>query len=163
MENSQIRKIYDKLERYVLLMIALPIPFFGFVYLNSESPIFFFEVPQLAEFWEYFGLGLVFTFLIAQSVVFQKDNKVILNSDFDLATKLLSYSRASVKRFGLLLLTSFVAAIGLLLFENPGFTVAFAIALVVFSVAKPSPDRIIRSLKLVGEEKEIVNGLKRRE
>lgn len=163
MENSQIRKIYDKLERNVLILIAIPIPIFGFVYLNSESPLFFFNVPQLAEFWEYLGLGLVFTFLIAQSVVFQKDKKIILHSDFDLPTKLNSYSQASVKRFGLLLLTSLVAAIGLFLFENPGFTVAFAIALLFFSVAKPSPDRIIRSLKLAGEEKEIVNGLKRRE
>lgn len=151
------------MERNVLIMIAIPIPFFGFVYINSESPIFFFEVPQLAEFWEYFGLVMVFTFLIAQFVVFQKESKSIVNSNYELPIKLHSYSKASYRRFGLLLLAALISALGLFLFENPGYTVAFAIALLFFSVAKPSPDRIIRSLKLKGEEKELVNGLKRRE
>ncbi|MCH6235407.1 hypothetical protein MMU05_15680 [Aquiflexum sp. AIY15W] len=162
MEDSQLRKIYDNLERTVLIMIAIPIPFFGFVYLNSESPIFFFNVPQLPGFWEYFGLGTVFTLLLAQFVVFQKESKGIVNSNYDLPIKLHSYSKASFKRFGLLLVAALISALGLFLFENPGYTVSFAIALLFFSVAKPSPDRIIRSLKLVGEEKELVNGLKRR-
>jgi hypothetical protein len=144
-------------------MIAIPIPFFGFVYLNSENPVFFFEIPQVTEFWEYFGLGMVFTLLIAQYVVFQKETKSIVDSSSELPAKLTSYSKASFKRFGILFVAALVAAAGLLLFGNAGYTIAFAVTLVFFSAAKPSPDRIIRSLKLKGEEKDLVNGLKRRE
>jgi len=163
LENLQIRKIYDNLERNVLVMIAIPIPFFGFVYLNSENPIVFLEIPQMAEFWEYFGLGMVFTLLIAQYVIFQKETKYIVASGSDLNRKLFSYSKVSVKRFKILFFAALMAAGGLLLFGNAGFTIAFAITLVFFSAAKPSPDRIIRSLKLKGEEKDLVDGLKKRE
>lgn len=147
----------------MLIMIAIPIPFFGFVYLNSENPIFFFEIPQVTEFWEYFGLGMVFTLLIAQYVFFKKETKTIVVSPSELPAKLTSYSKASFKRFGILFVAALVAAAGLLLFGNAGYTIAFAVTLVFFSAAKPSPDRIIRSLKLKGEEKDLVNGLKRRE
>ena len=147
----------------MLIMIAIPIPFFGFVYLNSENPIFFFEIPQGTEFWEYFGLGMVFTLLIAQYVFFKKETKTIVVSPSELPAKLTSYSKASFKRFGILFVAALVAAAGLLLFGNAGYTIAFAVTLVFFSAAKPSPDRIIRSLKLKGEEKDLVNGLKRRE
>ena len=163
MENSRIRKIYDNLERNVLILIAVPIPFFGFVYLNYENPMFFFEVPELSEFWEYLGLGLVFTFLIAQYVVFQKDIKSIVGSFFELDRKLESYSKAAIKRFGILFVAALIAAGGLFLFGNAGYTVAFAVTLLFFSIAKPSPERIISSLKLKGEEKDLIMSLKRRE
>lgn len=147
----------------MLILIAVPIPVFGFVYLNTESPIFFFNVPQLSEYWEYLGLGIVFSFLVAQFTVFQKECKSIVTSTFDFPIKLISYSKASSKRFGLLLIAGLVSALGLFLFGNPGFTVAFAVTLLFFSIAKPSPERIIRSLKLKGEEKDTILGLKRRE
>lgn len=151
------------MERNVLIMIAIPIPFFGFVYLNTENPIFFFEVPQLTGFWEYFGLGLVFTFLIAQYYSFQKDSKNIEKSSFGLEKKLEAYSKASFNRFRILFVSGLVAAAGLFLFGNAGYTIAFAVTLVFFSAAKPTPERIIRALKLKGEEKDQVMGLKRRE
>ncbi|MCL6259119.1 hypothetical protein M3O96_08475 [Aquiflexum sp. TKW24L] len=148
------------MERNVLIMIAVPIPFFGFVYLNSENPIFFFEIPQLSEFWEYFLLAIGFTFLIAQYFVFHKETKIISTSDKDMAGKMNAFSEAVFKRFWYLFITALIAALGLFLFGNPGYTVAFAITLLFFSIAKPTPDRIIRALKLKGEEKDQVNALK---
>ena len=50
----------------------------------------------------------------------------------------------------------FIAAAGLLFYENAGFTVTYAITLILVSVAKPSPERINRLFGLKGEEKELV-------
>lgn len=144
----------------MLILTAVPIPVFGFVYLNSESPIFFFDVPELSDFWEFFGLGIAYILLVAQYFMFQKEIKRIADSSDDLPMKLKYYSKSSFRRFGLLLVASLIAALGLFLFGNAGYTIAFSIALLFFSIAKPTPDRIIRALKLQGEDKDLVNGLK---
>jgi hypothetical protein len=151
------------MERNVLIMIAVPIPFFGFVYLNSQNPIFFFHIPQLAEFWENLGLGIVFTFLLAQYFVFQKETKIISTSARNLTEKMNAFSGSVFKRYGYLFISALIAALGLFLFGNPGYTLAFAVTLLFFSIAKPTPDRIIKALRLKGEEKELVNALKIRE
>jgi hypothetical protein len=150
------------MERNVLVLIVVPIPFFGFVYLNSQNPIFYFDVPQLSGFWECFSLGVLFTLLLAQYFLYQQNVKRISNSSLNLHEKMELFSNASFKRYGLLFLASLLASLGLFLFSNTTFTFGFAISLLFFSIAKPTPDRIIRALRLKGEEKELVIGLKRR-
>jgi hypothetical protein len=163
LEADSLRKIYNRLERNVLMFIILPIPLFGFVYLNSQNPIFYFDIPHISAFWEYLGLGLVFLLLVAQYIFFQTTIKKIRLFDANLEARLEFYADACIKRFTLLFIITLVAAVGLFLFENAGYTIAFAICLFFFSIAKPSPDRLISSLKLKGEEKNRVNDLKRRE
>lgn len=66
-------------------------------------------------------------------------------------------------RFWQLFIAGFLCAFGLIVYENPGFTVAYAVTLILTSLAKPTPDRIIRLLRLKGEDREAVEGLKVRE
>lgn len=162
LEENKIRKIFETLERNVLILIAIPIPFFGVVYLNSQNTTISFDLPELSSFWDSFGLGLVFSILGIQYFYFQTAIKRILKGNLELETKLALYSQATMQRFWILFISTFICALGLLFFNNPGFTMAFAITLLFFSIGKPSPDRIVKSLKLNGEEKDKVLGMKRR-
>jgi hypothetical protein len=60
------------------------------------------------------------------------------------------------------LLSSLLSSLGLFLFENNGYIMAYALTLVFLSLGKPTLDRIVRLLKLKGEEKERVIRIKTR-
>jgi hypothetical protein len=161
LENSNLRKIYQTLERNVLILIAIPLPFFAFVFLSSQNGTLDFNLPQLPLFWESLGLGISFAILIVQYFTFQSAVKRILAGDFELEKKVKMYSGATMSRFWILFVSIFISAAGLLFFENSGYTIAFAVSLVFMSLGKPTPDRIIRLLRLKGDDRAEIEELKR--
>ncbi len=162
LENKSIKQIYDILERNVLILMAIPIPFFAVTYLNSLNSIFSINLPEVSPFWDSFGLGMVVLILILHYFNFHSGIKRIQQGNFDLETKMALYSQATLLRFYILFIASLLCAAGLLFFENAGYTITFAVILLFFSLGKPSPDRIVKLLKLKGEEKDKVMELKRR-
>lgn len=162
MENYSIKQIYEDLERNVLILMAIPIPFFAITYLNSLNSIFSINLPEVSSFWDSFGLGMVVLILIIHYFNFHSAIKRIPLGNFDLETKMRLYSDATRLRFYILFVASLLCAGGLLFFDNAGYTISFAVILLFFSLGKPSPDRIVRLLKLKGEEKDKVMELKRR-
>jgi hypothetical protein len=162
LENKNIKQIYESLERNVLILIAIPIPFFAVTYLNSQNTTITFDLPEVPPFWDSFGLGLVVSILVLHYFNFQVAIKRIQNQRHDLEAKVSLYSQATMLRFYMLFATSLLCAAGLLLFDNAGYTIVFATTLIFFSLGKPSPDRIVRLLKLEGEEKDKILELRRR-
>jgi len=161
LENSNLRKIYQTLERNVLILIAIPLPFFAFVYLSSQNGTLDFNLPELPVFWESLGLGIAFAVLFVQYITFQSAIKKILAGDFELEKRVKLYSGATISRFMVLFASIFLSAVGLLFFENSGYTIAFAVSLVFMSLGKPTPDRIIRLLRLKGDDRAKIEELKR--
>ncbi len=162
LDASELREIYDKLERQVLILMAIPIPFFALVYLYQESGSRSWDLPQFSSFWESFGLSLIGLLLALHYFNFHQKIKTAIDNPA-LVTKLRLYGSATVTRFWMLFLCAILCAIGLLLFSNAGYTIAFAVTLVFFSLGKPTPDRIVRLLKLKGAEREEVEKLKVRQ
>lgn len=161
MENNNLRNIYQTLERNVLILIAIPLPFFAFVFLSSQNGSLHFDLPALPLFLESFGLGIAFAILVVQYFTFQSAIKSILAGDFELEKKVKMYSKATMLRFWVLFVSIFLSAAGLLFFQNSGYTIAFAISLVFMSLGKPTPDRIVRLLRLKGEDRAEIEELKR--
>ncbi|RPA68160.1 hypothetical protein EF405_10835 [Cyclobacteriaceae bacterium YHN15] len=161
MEKDSIKKSYYTLERNVLILIAIPLPFFAFIFLSTQNGTLDFKLPDLPAFWDSFGLGLAYAFLALHYFAFQSSIKKIRAGNFELEKKMSMYSRATHLRFWALFASILLCAAGLMFFENSGYTIAFAISLVFMSLGKPSPDRIIRLLRLKGAEKELIEELKR--
>jgi hypothetical protein len=161
LEKKKIRKIYETLERNVLILIAIPIPFFAIIFLSSQNGTIDYEIPELSAFWDYFGLAFVYALLGFHYITFHSAIKKINTGNFELEKKVKMYSKATISRFWVLFVSVFICAAGLLFFENSGYTIAFAVNLVFSSLGKPTPDRIIRLLRLKGEEKKEIEELKR--
>jgi hypothetical protein len=160
-DYSYLRDKYRTMERNVLLLILFPLPVFAFVYLNLTKPTRTINVPELPAFLESFLLSLTLALLLFQHINFQKSIKPLQVDGMDLEQKIIGYLKASTMRYVILAVVGFVAAMGLFFFANVGFTVAYAIVLVLVSVYKPSPIRIIRLFRLSGEEKEFVQVINR--
>lgn len=150
------------MEQKVLLLIILPLPVFGFVYLYSQRRLFEIEVPELSWWWESFLLGIQTFLLLYQGYLFRKGIAGIHRQDLTLEDRVAMYGRKTLLRFWILFASAILSTAGLLLFDNAIFTVTFAVTLIVLSIAKPSPDRVIRILKLKDDEREVVMDLRRK-
>lgn len=82
-------------------------------------------------------------------------------SQEELIEKLKIYAKATSQRFGFLFLVSVCSALGLFFTGEPIYSVIFAIALVFFSLAKPSPDRLARLMKLKKVDRELLREISR--
>lgn len=162
LDTDIIRKTYDTLERNALIMMAIPLPFFALAYLFTTSSTISYKAPELPLLLDTALLTLVILMLALHYVNFQAAIKKARIEGADLEDKMMRYAQATMKRLWVLFAVVFLCAGGLLIYQNPGYTISFAVALVFFSLGKPTPDRIIRLLRLKGEEKDAIEALKMR-
>lgn len=162
MEITELRAIYSKLERNTLILIAIPLPFFAFAYLYTQSPIMDLNLPEENWFWGGFSLTFLITLLAGHYFVFHTNLSKAKNQNLTITEKVEIYAKATMLRFWFLFGIAIWGSFALVITENPLFTIILAINLIFFSLGKPSPDRIVRLLKLKGEEREQVQELKKR-
>jgi hypothetical protein len=155
LDHEEIGIIYRKTERLTLLLLMVALPLFGMVYLYDSSPNLSWDLPRLPGFIGGFLIGFSIGCLIWQYVVFHKKLKSTFGTP-ELLEKVRIYSEATNQRFWFLFLVSILATVGLLFSQNPVYTVIFAVTLVFFSLAKPSPDRMARLMKLKKEDRELI-------
>ena len=155
MDDQEIGIIYRSSERLTLLILVEAFPFFGVVYLYDSSDNLSWDLPQLPGFINGFLIGFSIAILIGQYVVFHKKLKLTFITD-ELLEKVRIYSNATNQRYLFLFTVSIFATVGLLFNQNQVYTVIFAVTLVFFSLAKPSPDRMARLMKLKKEDRELI-------
>jgi membrane protein insertase Oxa1/YidC/SpoIIIJ len=160
LEKDIIRQIYDRLERNLLLLMALPLPVFAVIYLKAGKDGF--EQPTLAIFGANFLLAMALFLLGLQYFNFQKQISHIRQQDEPLELRMTRYEKAIMSRYWILFAITWISGLGLYLFGNQLFSVIFALALIAFSLGKAMPRRIIKQLGLKGEEKEKIEALSKR-
>lgn len=160
-ENYSIKDHFRLLERNILILIILPLPFFAISYLYTTSPTRTIQIPEFPEFLNPFSLSLALALLAFQQINFQRNIREIMEDELQVQEIFRRYASASLRRYWILLVVGFLCAAGLFLYQNMGFTIAYAINLVLVSAAKPSPTRIIRLFRLKGEQKDIIYNINR--
>jgi protein-S-isoprenylcysteine O-methyltransferase Ste14 len=162
LETQELRKIYHRTERLTLVILLISLPAFGVVYLYHNSGNLSTNLPELPGFLNGFLITFSLVLLGVQYWAFHQKIKLTF-SQSDLLVKVTTYSKATSQRFLYLFLVSVGSTVGLLLSQNPVYIVIFALALVFFSLAKPSPDRMARLMKLKKEERELLREISRPE
>lgn len=162
MEIQEIRKIYKQTEQRSTIVMLVALPVFGIIYLFYESGKKLMDVPEIPEFLVWLLASICVVGLILQYLRFGQKIKLTFVKD-ELLEKVKIYSQATNQRYLILLLASLVSSLGLLLSKNPVFTLFFAIVLVFFSLAKPTPDRMARLMKLKKEDRELIRDASRPE
>lgn len=160
LDIEKLKKSYRKQEVTSLILMLVALPLFGIVYLYYNSGNLDWDLPKIPDFFGGLLIGLGYGLLIGQFFIFRDDlHKAKSKDDFE--GKVMQYLRASQKRVGLLFLISLISAVGLLFLQSAWFVIMFALALVFFSLAKVTPDRMKRLLKLSKEEGEIARLISR--
>ncbi|AWW33101.1 hypothetical protein DN752_08340 [Echinicola strongylocentroti] len=158
-----MKKKYWELERNILILIAIPLPAFAFAYLYTTSGNMELPIPTF-PLWLSMVLLVGIPLLLAFSYFkFNGGIKQLRNAEIPLEQKVQQYCKMTMSRFWQLFVACFLCAFGLIVYENPGFTVAYAVTLIMTSLAKPTPDRIIRLLRLKEEDRATIEGFKIRE
>lgn len=160
MDFEQIRKAYRGQEMMVLILMVISLPLFGFVYLYYNSGNLDWNLPTLPNFVHGLLVGMGVGLLIGQYVIFHSKLKIAKAAE-ELFQKMAIYIKATRNRFLILFAVSLMSTVGLLFFKSAFYVVIFAVTLLFYSLAKPTPDRIKRLLKLNKEDAEIVKDIAR--
>lgn len=160
MEEQEIGIIYRKTERLSLLILLVSLPLFGVVYLYQNSGNLYWDLPKLPGFINGFFIGFSIAGLTAQYVIFHKKVKLSF-AETDLIEKVRIYLNATAQRFWILFFVSIFSTVGLLFNQNPIYVLVFAVTLLFFSLAKPTPDRMARLMKLKKEDRELIRDASR--
>nr|MBI1232679.1 hypothetical protein [Cytophagales bacterium] len=160
---DELKKEYRLLERNVLLLIMVPLPVFSYAYLYTTGKSKDLLIPNLPEFLNVLFMVLAVSGLLLQSMRFRKRLKPTRDKSLTFSERFISYVRTTMERYWILLAVGLICAAGLFFFQNPGFTIAYAVCLIVVSLGKPTPDRIVSALRLKKEEKDKVYEIVRRE
>jgi len=162
-KQDNIKTRFRLLERNVLILTGLPLPPFAFAYLYTTSRSMEISLPEIPLLFNSIMMGLVVGLLVVQWLQFHRGIKKARVSNTTLDERIQSYKELTMSRFWKLFAIGFICAAGLLFYENPGFTIAYAVTLIYVSLGKPTPDRIAKLLRLKGEEKDLVYSINQRE
>jgi len=160
MEKEELRTIYHCTERLTVVVLLLALPAFGMVYLYQQSGTFSQTIPLLPTWAQNLLLGAGFLLLALQYGLFHQKIKQSFQQE-SLLEKVGLYAAATRQRFLILFLVSVISTAGLYWSGSPGFVFLFTLALVFFSLGKPSPDRMVRLMKLKKEDRELLTEISR--
>ena len=160
MENQELRKLYHQTERLTLVFLLLSLPGFAVVYLYQSSGRIPNSIPQLPGVLNGLLISFSSTILLVHYWVFHQQIKKTFTQE-ELIFKLKIYAKATRQRFSFLFLASVCSALGLFFTGEQIYSVIFAIALVFFSLAKPTPDRLTRLMKLKKADRELLREISR--
>jgi hypothetical protein len=155
LETQEFRRVYNNLDKLILVLLILVLPLFGMIYLYQSSGEIKWDLPELPAFVGQVLSGLGVGLLLAQYLLFRKKIKAVFHTD-KLLMKLKIYASATRERYLILFVIALICSAGLLFFGSAIYNVIFAVALFFFSVAKPTPERITKLLKLNKEDGEII-------
>jgi hypothetical protein len=162
LELQEIRTIYRNTDRLTMLLLIVSLPAFAMVYLYQSSGKVDWNLPPFSESMEWALAGVSAIVMIIHYILFHREINVA-RGQADLVEKVRIYCKATRQRFWILFLVSLLATAGLLLSENPIFTLIFALTMVFFSLGKPSPDRMARLMRLKKEDRELIRQASRPE
>ncbi|EIM78303.1 hypothetical protein A3SI_04092 [Nitritalea halalkaliphila LW7] len=163
LENAVLRKRFEATEKVVMALIAVPLVPFIIVYLYVSSDVVEVPVPELslwlrdALLWGSIGLIAVHYVRFHRAIKPAKERV-----HMPIEEKMERYADASVQRFVTLFISGLLLTAGLFFFQDPMFTLGFAAVIIFMSLGKPTADRIVRLLRLKGEERKMVEQLRKR-
>ncbi len=155
MEIDQLRAAYRRTEQLTLICLVLALPLFGGIYLYQQAEYLDKSIFQLPVFAETILLVASLALLAVHYYLFHRRIKATFSQE-EISVKILGYLAATKQRHWILFLVAVASSLGLLFSSNPGFVVVFALTLVFFSLGKPSPDRMMRLLKLKKQDRELL-------
>ncbi|SFT90172.1 hypothetical protein SAMN04489724_2665 [Algoriphagus locisalis] len=155
LENQEFRRVYKNLDQLILILLILVLPLFGMIYLYQSSGEITWDLPELPMVFGQILSGAGIGLLLAQYLLFRKKIKAVFHTD-ELLMKLKIYASATRERYLILFVIALICSAGLLFFGSAIYNVIFAVALFFFSVAKPTPERITKLLKLSKEDAEVI-------
>ncbi|UZD24334.1 hypothetical protein [Algoriphagus halophytocola] len=153
--EGELRKLIKSYELLITILMVVALPVYGMIYLYQSSGEQNWNLPDLPDFVEELLWGAGIGLLVSQFLLFRKRIKGSQQAP-EFILKMQAFSQAVKERYFLLFLVSMLSALGLLFFGSAIFNLIFAVALLFFSLGKPSPLRIQKLLKISDEEKELV-------
>lgn len=155
----------EKLTNLFFLMVGVPLVAFAWIYLNLKTinPHDIFMVPA---FRPYLHAGiLLLSLAIAVLAVIQYRHRFTgLEPDTSeqegvkesLNEKVQIFKEASLKKYVLFTISTLIIIGGFYLSSEETYGAAYSILLILYSINRPTPERLVKDMRLKKEERELV-------
>lgn len=152
---SNAYEYFNTLTMVFYLMVGMPLLFFVILYLQFQEE----GGLKVTENWQFIPHVLIPAATIASIVMAYRlyKNQIIEREPKTFKAKLRTFHEASLYKYGLLDLSNFLPVIGMYLTGEQIFSGLYAIALVVFSLNRPTARRISKDVELTKQEEQWLN------
>lgn len=171
-EHSSIANRFQRLTSFYYLMVGVPLLAFSWIYLNLKfwTPKSFFQDPETAMYGHAVFVGFAVSLAVMAFVrsrrYYQQEGPVPpgLEGAEALEWKVKVFAGASVQRCLFLTASTLVVVLGFYMSLHQLYVPLYAVLLILFSVNRPSPERISSDMRMKKEEhRALVQALRERE
>lgn len=151
------KEYFNTLNIIFYLLVGVPLMLFCILYLKFEGQG---GLQQTAQgnfsFFLHALIPLTTLACIAGAYVYYRKSRKQVKPETPLREKLLFFYRISMIQYGILFAANMLPVIGLYLSGEQLFPALYAVALVAFSINRPTIHRLIKALRLNKEERHII-------
>jgi hypothetical protein len=148
---------FNKLNLVFHAIVGIPLALFVFLYLEIEKGgrQGLIEGSPTADMLSYV-LPTISIVLAGVAFMMYRSNLLTIRTHPDFKTRLDEYSSALIKKYSMIEISSIIAIVGIYLTANVIYIAVYLLLLLYLSLHRPTNYRIVRDLKLKGEEKDMV-------
>ncbi len=152
---SNAYEYFNTLTMVFYLMVGIPLLFFVILYLQYQET----GGLKVTQNWQFLPHVIIPTATLASVVLAYRLYKKKINeyAPDTFRQKLRIFHEVSIYKYGLLDLSSFLPVLGMYLTGEQIFAGLYAIALVVFSLNRPTVSRITKDMGLSKQEQQWLN------
>ncbi len=171
-DSPSVADLFQRLSSFYYLLVGLPLLVFSWVYLNLNfwEPWYFFENSAMGTVSHIVLVGIAVLVAIAANIQYRRFFRQLepvppgLEGDRALEWKMKMFSKASLQQCLLLTASTILVIIGFYLSLEQFYVPLYAALLVLFSMNRPSPERIADDMRMKKEERLVLKEeLKQRE
>jgi len=159
MEIEAAKKYMNRLNLYFNLIIAIPLLVFGYVYLELEAGRIYAILDPEQIIMSNYLLPFLIIIIGGVGVIIPKSKVKEIKSELDLESKLNAFEKIQLIRYGMYEAGGLISIIGLYFTVEKLYAVLYVGTIILFSLSRPTQRYIIKSLNLVGEEKDLFTKL----
>lgn len=161
-ESSSVARKFENLNNVFYLMVGLPLLLFAWTYLNLKliSPWVYFEEPLTGTFLHALILVVVIVLPVLAYKRYKKEIATASSASKDvqntvsLREKVNVFISASLRFYYVLTISNILVVIGFYFSAEEFYIFFYSILLILYSINRPTPDRMVKELRFKKEEKE---------
>lgn len=153
----------ESLNNLFYLMVGLTLLSFIWIYLTIKTltPNIIFSVPVYRPYLHgIFLLGAVacaiFAFVQYRRHLNEQKAAETAMHPVSIMEKVRTFRAASLRKYILLTLGTVLIILGFYLSAEPNYAAAYSILLIIFSINRPTPDRLVKDMDIKKEDQEIL-------
>lgn len=156
MTKEELKNFLDRLSFIFYSIVAIPLVSFSYLYLENKVGRLSPKLDDIAlSLLQYISPTIVII-LCGLAIIIPRNHVRQIDSSKELQRKLIEFRRIMILRYMIFWLASSISVVAFYLSAHQFYSILFILTLILFSLNRPTPQRLISNLRIEGEERELI-------